>query len=364
MGECTHRMFNEKELDNSSIIKNKSNIIKISVIIPIYNVEKYIKQCLESVINQTLADIEIICIDDGSTDNSLQILEEYARVDKRFKVISQKNEGQGIARNKGIEIAKGEYIIFLDSDDWLEINALEFLYKEAKTKNMQVVQFDYINHDEYSKKSKYITFANEIENKYKARLNDGDTFNWKNYKEGCLYNLDLHIWNRIYNLDFIKKNKISFAPTKNGEDHLFRNGILLCADKILYLNQYLYHYRTRKGSIVNTKDEINMCIIENIDYLKDFLIEHNFYNELNEEFEKYKLQVLIWHYFQLPESTINKYKDRVKNILNNKQYKKFLKKIKSNRSILENIFSIKNSKDKTHKIITICGLNIKIRRKI
>ena len=106
-----------KKLNN-----NKETIteVKVSVIIPLYNVENYLKQCLDSVVNQTLKEIEIICINDGSTDNSKQILEDYARKDDRIKIINRKNSGQGVARNVGIKYAKGEYIGFVDSDDWVD----------------------------------------------------------------------------------------------------------------------------------------------------------------------------------------------------------------------------------------------------
>ena len=107
-------------------------MIKVSVVIPVYNTYKYLPECLESVINQTLADIEIICINDGSTDFSSKILEEYASKDKRIKIISQNNQGVSCARNRGLEIARGEYIYFLDSDDKITLTALEELYDIAE----------------------------------------------------------------------------------------------------------------------------------------------------------------------------------------------------------------------------------------
>jgi len=114
---------------------------KISVIIPVYNTEKYLKECLESIINQTLTDIEIICINDGSTDNSLDILNSYANSDKRIKVFSQKNQGQGTARNYGMKIATGDYIHFMDSDDILELNTFEDSYRICEEKNLDFIFF-------------------------------------------------------------------------------------------------------------------------------------------------------------------------------------------------------------------------------
>ena len=118
---------------------------KISIIVPVYNVEKYLKECLDSLINQTLEDIEIICINDGSTDNSLAILEEYQKKDSRIKVFSQRNQGVSAARNLGIEKATGEYLTFLDSDDRLELNTCEILYKETIAKNSDFLFFGLVN---------------------------------------------------------------------------------------------------------------------------------------------------------------------------------------------------------------------------
>lgn len=110
----------------------KLKVVKLSVIIPVYNVEKYLKRCLDSVINQTLKDIEILCINDGSTDDSLSILEEYKSKDSRIVIISQGNKGLAATRNVGIENAKGEYLAFVDSDDWINSKFLECLYSSAK----------------------------------------------------------------------------------------------------------------------------------------------------------------------------------------------------------------------------------------
>ena len=111
---------------------------KITVIIPVYNVEIYLADCLDSVLQQTLNEIEIICINDGSSDNSLEILKEYARKDSRIIIISQENKGLGSARNRGLEVATGEYVAFLDSDDWVDNNYYEKLYNTAKKYNSEI----------------------------------------------------------------------------------------------------------------------------------------------------------------------------------------------------------------------------------
>ena len=116
-------------------------MVKVSIIVPVYNVEKYLSKCLESLINQTLKDIEIICVNDGSTDNSLSILKEYANKDSRIKIIDKQNEGVSVARNTGIEVATGEYLIFVDSDDYLVENACEKALNTIEHNNSDICIF-------------------------------------------------------------------------------------------------------------------------------------------------------------------------------------------------------------------------------
>ena len=145
------------------------NNIKVSVIIPVYNVEKYLRECLESVINQTLKDIEIICINDGSTDKSYEILKEYAKLDHRIRILNQSNMGQSAARNRGLEIAKGKYVYFMDSDDWLEKDALKCLTDISESKNLQILYFDgktFLESDELKTKYSHMIGVYERINEY------------------------------------------------------------------------------------------------------------------------------------------------------------------------------------------------------
>ena len=241
---------------------SNENNIKVSVILPVYNVGQYLKECLDTVINQTLKEIEIICINDGSTDNSLEILNEYAKKDDRFIVLSQENQGQGVARNKGVELAKGKYIQFVDPDDWIELNMLDNLYNFAEEHNSQIVKFDYFEYNDYSGKCKQHDFVKEIKDEYNYDLNEFPYYTWKLLKKGCLSNLDLHVWTYFYLSSFIKSNDIKFAPNNRGEDHLFADGAIVLSSKIDYLNKYLYFYRIRTGSSVRIKSDVNFCIFD------------------------------------------------------------------------------------------------------
>lgn len=198
---------------------------KFSIIIPVYNVEKYLSKCLDSVIGQTYKNIEIICINDGSTDNSLEILKTYAQKDKRIKIINQTNQGVSIARNNGIDNATGDYILFVDSDDWIELNTCEILNAELGNKFQDLIIF---NHSVVTKK----------------------TIRPTKYLGGNKFAL----WAACYKTDIIKNNNIKFPENiKISEDHFFKYNFLYYARKIKYIDKYLYFYNlTNENSA--TKD--------------------------------------------------------------------------------------------------------------
>ncbi len=338
---------------------------KISVIIPIYNVEGYLPECLNSVVSQTLEDIEIICVNDGSTDNSLNILKEYASSDSRFVLLNQDNSGQGIARNKALEIVKGEYTAFVDPDDWLEVDAFENLYNFAEDNNADVVQFDYKTFDNELKTFKEINFAEILKKKYKKIFRDLKFFNWKDFKDACLQDLDLHAWSRVYKTDFIKRNKLKFAPLRRAEDHLFVLGAILSADKIFYYPAFFYNYRIRNNSTVHSKSKDNFQIFQVLDMTKDLVNELGLSTELKKELDIYNRTILTWHYRQTPIEDLDKYIDMCKKYLSDEGLKKMMKDINKRRSFLENIFSLKNKKvngDK-YKIITVLGVSFVLPKK-
>ena len=329
-----------------------------SVIIPVYNVEKYIKQCLDSCLNQTEKSIEFICINDGSTDNSLSILKEYQKTDSRIKIINQNNQGQGIARNNAINIAQGEYIVFVDPDDWLKLNALEKIYNKFNETNADVICFDYICYNEKSKKIEKNSLKNILYEKYNL-----DFSNNKTYSSSDIYQLDLFpfnivAWNKAYKRTFLIKNNIKFAPYKFIEDHYFAIKTILCAENIYYLEEYLYVYRIRLGSMTRKASYDVICAIDNITIIKDLLIEKGVYKKLKEKYELYLYNALIMAYDLIEIKYQKEFKTKLEKILTYEQYKTFLSKINGQYSFLEKIFSIKNRTlgYKKHKSITVFGL--------
>lgn len=221
---------------------------KISVIIPVYNVEPYLRQCLDSVVNQTLKDIEIICIDDCSTDNSLEILKEYAQKDGRIVLIHMEvNQGAYVARNKGLEVASGEYIGFVDPDDYIELNTYEVSYNTARQNDADIVVFggkSFGKKNNWADKKLNTRKASYMSDSYSALFNENGAFPY--------------IWNKIYRRKMISESRIRFRSDRYGMDNVFCFMVFPIAKKILFVSNSFYHWRQRTNSATDTKwNDIN-----------------------------------------------------------------------------------------------------------
>ncbi len=256
------------------------NNIKISVIIPVYNVEEYIEQCVESVVNQTLKEIEIIIVNDGTQDNSMKKIEKFLS-DKRITVINKENGGLSSARNCGLKIAKGEYISFVDSDDFIDEMMLEKLYENGEGKDIIISDVIEYNHITQEKKQR------EIKNEIK-KYTKGSYF-WK-------YS-GFEVCNKIYKRNFLMKNNIKFIEGIVFEDILFNFYSLFLANKVKYVEGVYYYYRTkRKNSILSTLDDKkNLNAYNKINIgLKDFSLV-----QLENIFSK--LRAYIWKIYYITE---------------------------------------------------------------
>ncbi len=226
----------------------------ISIIVPVYNAEKYLKKCLDSLVNQTKKELEFILINDGSTDKSEEIIKTYK--DKRIKYFKNKNQGIGKTRNFGIEKSSGKYIMFLDSDDYFSNDACEILYKEAEKEKADLIVFDYYRVE-------------------KGNLNEVkiESFNATNIKDdpNLLLKVNLGPCNKIYKTDLIKNNGIKFEESLKYEDTLFVVKAIYNAQKIIKLNRFLHYYMIHEKSETTVRDERVFDILKIVDKIRTYL---------------------------------------------------------------------------------------------
>ena len=217
--------------------------IKVSIIIPVYNCQRFLKRCLDSVLKQTLKEIEIIIINDGSTDNSERIIKSYK--DERIKYIYQNNKGVSTARNKGLEISKGKYVGFIDSDDWIDDDFYEKLYNSAEKYAADIAVSEIIRLHKFNKKY-YLKFQNEtVTNKADEKFHLCDVPE-KSY-----------VWNKIYRLDSLKYHNILFEENKIYEDVVFTPEALYKLNYLVTVPGINYYYWRHSGSLVTKRSKIS-----------------------------------------------------------------------------------------------------------
>lgn len=227
---------------------------KLSIIVPVYNVEKYLRKCVDSILNQTLVDFEVILIDDGSPDNCGKICDEYAKKDNRVRVIHKENGGLSSARNRGINIAKGKYITFVDSDDFLGVdNAYEEMITELEKNSCKVAvgksKYFYEDTNTIVSMERYEKIFDEKKISVKKYLIESIR-NSRIYVPVCFY---------IYDREFLKREKIFFEEGIYHEDELFSNRALLRCNEIILYSNYMYVYRQREGSIIRNSNKEKIC---------------------------------------------------------------------------------------------------------
>lgn len=258
----------------------------VSIVVVVYNTEKYLNDCMDSVVNQTYNNLEIICVDDCSTDNSLKILESYALKDSRIKIITnEKNSGSGITRNKGIDAAHGKYILFVDSDDWIDLTLCEMGIEAAKKNNSDMIFYSYydVNEDKKIKKNGCPNL-NQLEN-------------FDDSSRRALLIPPMTPWCRFWSLEFLSREKIRFTIHRRGQDQLPPwLGALLC-EQVSIVDESLYYHRTNPGQITKSGDERSLSIIDVCQNLKDELVKRNLFDRFEDDFWIYKFSVIIQIYY-------------------------------------------------------------------
>jgi glycosyltransferase involved in cell wall biosynthesis len=269
---------------------------KISIIVPIYKVEAYINKCVDSIIKQTYKDFELILVDDGSPDNCGQICDEYAKNDNRIKVIHKENGGLSSARNVGLENARGEYIGFVDSDDYINEKMYEVMYKTADFHSSEVVICDFFNVNEDQRNDKnysdeiyrieHFTNIQALEQLYKS-------------KPGTF----VYAWNKLYKRSLFED--IRFDNGRIYEDEFISHKILYKSNKVTFISNSLYYYVKRTNSILNSPFTIKR--FDKVSALKeraDFFLEIKQQHLLNHALKNY-METFIWNYFVAKSNLAN-----------------------------------------------------------
>ena len=285
---------------------------KVSIIVPIYNSEKYMNKCIESILNQTLTEIEIILVNDGSTDNSGKIIDNYAKKDKRIKVIHQENSGPSVARNKGINIAKGKYIGFVDSDDYIEESMYEEMYEYANKSKVQMAMCSYNEKHIYSNKSIIVNTKLKPYKKYnKSQIREEIISTFATNENYGFYS----IWNKIYDREWLQNTNIKMDITRDhGEDWWFNINVFKKLESYMYIPKPLYNYiHTNENSLMfkyrenqfdlfldgrlKMKEIIPTKYIDENELNKKFVYEFSSYiiRTMKEVDDKYKKQKLIYN---------------------------------------------------------------------
>ena len=271
---------------------------KVSVIIPVYNVEKYIRQTLDSVVNQTFKDIEIIIVDNKSTDKTLEIIEEYAKNDKRFVIYkNSENLKQGIARNFGVQMARGQYIFFIDGDDYMELNAIERLYEKITETDSDITICTWNQFDDLTGKidknhvyAKLKQIPEEFDNK---------TFNWRDIKYSVFWQTSVP-WDKMYKREFLIKKDVKFPGEIFFEDNVFVYDALFKAEKISILREDLILYRcNRKNAVTNSRNHIFFDYLKIFNLIGDNLKKIGLFDEMKYYYWDYKVITLYWWFMKI-----------------------------------------------------------------
>lgn len=247
---------------------------KVSIIVPFYNVEKYIEKCLQTLVNQTLEDIEIILVNDGSRDGTEEIAKKYQeQYPQKIKYLEKENGGLSDARNYAIPYAKGEYVAFLDSDDYVENTMYEEMYNKALQENSDYVECDFLwEYPDKVKKDKRIPYSN---------------------KKEMLTNVRVVAWNKLIKREILEKNNISFPKGLRYEDIEFTYKLIPYLNKVSYVDKEFVHYVQRNNSIANVQNERTAEVFTIFDNIIKYYQEKNFYEEYKEELEYSYSRILL-----------------------------------------------------------------------
>ena len=275
-----------------------SENIKVTVVMPVYNAYDYLRPALDSIICQTFTELELICVDDGSTDHSLHILREYQEKDSRVRIITETNAGPSIARNKGLDRARGDYVLFFDADDFAELTLIEKLYNKAVENNLDIAVAKY---DVYNDKK--ATFEGVIKCDHGEIFDAGETVSKATHPNEILQCTTMYVWNKLFRKSFLKEKGLCFDPElRVFEDAYFMVTSLSLASAIGKVHEVLVHHRVYSNQ---AKKKLFRKYYRQVPEIyargRTFLMSHGMYKPLSQSFlnlsasRYYKIYNMLWH---------------------------------------------------------------------
>lgn len=314
------------------------NSPKVSVVIPIYNAAEFLEECLDSVLQQSLTDIEVICVDDGSPDNSLEILKKYEKQDARLRIISQPNQGAGAARNNGMANAKGEYLCFLDSDDFFDKDMLKEAYETAHACRADVCVYDADLFNHTTKEFKPCTWA--FRRQYFPAKQPFSPLQ-KDVKDNIFRMFNGWPWDKLFRREFVQKIDLQYQNLRTTNDMFFVFIGLARAKRIATVDKVLAHQRVEvKTSLSRTRDKSWNCFYTALLAMQEELKRVGIYKELERAFVNWSINFSLWQLNTMQGSAFEKTYNLLKKegfeqlditrhdrsyFYNEKEYEQFLK---------------------------------------
>lgn len=277
-------------------------LCEISVIIPVYNIQQHLRECLDSVLGQSYPHLQVICVDDGSTDESPAILAQYAQKDPRVQVIRQQNAGPGAARNTGLEAATGEYVIFLDSDDWFEPDFLEKMVDTAVREGADVAICRAVEFDTNS--GRELPSEWMMKKQYLPGKLAFDPQEMADHLFQFTYGMP---WDKFYRRELLTTSGIRYPALKNSEDLAFVYPTLLAAKRIAVVDEVLIHHRiNRMASVSNSRCGQPEAPYEAFQIVKEYLEQHQLMDTYRRSFLNWAMEFLVWHISNMSQRDIQK----------------------------------------------------------
>lgn len=308
----------------------------LTIIIPVYNVEQYLEKCVESVVPNTIS-YEIILVDDGSTDSSLEICKKIEEKNENIKIVHKKNGGLSSARNCGLRVARGKYVAFVDSDDWVEKGTYDVLLKMIKNEDVDILKFSYVIDCDGEITEVHNILSEGLYNKEQIEKSVLPlAFGGDKLADSTISKINLSATSNIYNLDFLKSNELEFISEREvgSEDFLFNIEALICAKKIQVVDKCFYHYVQRIGSLTKQyRKNLHLQYSKLCEYLYMYMdsrkVLDKYFNEY-QHFYNCLMYLCIWNECNefAPGNSKNKV-NKVKNILNKRELQESIHYLKT-----------------------------------